>query len=193
MCRALYILEIDLKPVIFLVLLFNFAHTYAEEITYRDVRNAIFAHDTELLDKYLSNRELITRVFKDEDPGIIEYAVRSKNESTFKKVLTSSKVHHQSDIQKSLQAACSTNNQSQLMIRMLIENGADLNKSINGKTCLYYAVLSADYNFYKFLISVGASKDVMVRPDKELGLPAEVSITDFIEIRLNQYNKMNNT
>ena len=78
------------------------------------------------------------------------------------------------------------------MIRMLIENGCDINKAISRKTCLYYAVLSADYNFYKFLISVGASKDVTVRPDKELGLPAEISIADFIEIRLAQYNKMNN-
>ena len=181
-----------MKLVIFLVLLFNFTHTYAEEITYRDVRNAIFTHDSELLDKYLSNPDLITKVFKDQDIGILEYAVRSKNESIFKKVLTSSKVHHQSDIQKSLQAACSTNNQSHLMVRMLIENGGDINKAISGKTCLYYAVLSADYNFYKFLISVGASKDVTVRPDKELGLPAEISIADFIEIRLAQYNKMNN-
>jgi hypothetical protein len=186
-------LEIDLKIVFFLVLIFNLANTFAEEITYRDVRNAIFSHDIDLLDKYLSNRELIKKVFKDEDPSIIEYAVRSKNESTFKKVLASSKVHHQSDIQKSLQAACSTNNQSQLMIRMLIENGGDINTTIRGQNCLYYAVLSADYNFYKFLISVGASKDVLVRPDKELGLPAEVNITDFIKIRLQQYNKMNNT
>ena len=182
-----------MKFVLFLVLLFNLANTYAEGITYRDVRNAIFSHDTELLDKYLSDGELIKRVFKDEDPSIIEYAVRSKNESIFKKVLVSSKMHHQSDIQKSLQAACSTNNQSHLMIRMLIENGGDINKALSGKTCLYYAVLSADYDFYKFLISVGARKEVIVRPDKELGLPAEVSITDFIQIRLQQYNKMNNT
>ena len=121
-----------MKVVFFLVLIFNLANTFAEEITYRDVRNAIFSHDTDLLDKYLSNSELIKKVFKDEDPSIIEYAVRSKNESTFKKVLASSKVHHQSDIQKSLQAACSTNNQSQLMIRMLIENGGDINITIRG-------------------------------------------------------------
>ena len=193
MIKLLCILEINLKLVFFLVLLLNLPNAYAEGITYRDVRNAIFAHDTVLLDKYLNNSELIQRVFKDEDPSIIEYAVRSKNESTFKKVLASSKVHHQSEIQKSLQAACSTNNQSQLMIRMLIESGGDINKALRGQNCLYYAVLSADYNFYKFLISVGASKEVIVKPDKELGLPAEVSITDFIEIRLQQYKKMNNT
>lgn len=182
-----------MKFFIFLVLIFNLANTYAEEITYRDVRNAIFSHDMELLDEYLSNNELMKGLFKDQTPSIIEYAVHSKNENIFIKVLASSKMHHKSDIQKSLQAACSTNNQSQLMIRMLIDNGGDINKPTSGKTCLYYAVLSADYDFYKFLISVGARKEVIVRPDKELGLPAEISIADFIEIRLNLYNKMNNT
>ena len=182
-----------MKLIFFLVPLLNLTNVYAEDINYRDVRNAIFSHDTVLLDKYLNNGELIQRVFKDEDPSIIEYAVRSKNENIFKKVLASSIVHHQSDIQKSLQAACSTNNQSHLMIRMLIESGGDINKTLLGQNCLYYAVLSADYNFYKFLISVGASKEVIVKPDKELGLPAEVSIADFIDIRLQQYKKMNNT
>lgn len=173
-----------MKLIFFLVSLLNLTNVYAEDINYRDVRNAIFSHDFVLLDKYLNNGELIQRVFKDEDPSIIEYAVRSKNENIFKKVLASSIVHHQSDIQKSLQAACSTNNQSHLMIRMLIESGGDINKTLRGQNCLYYAVLSADYNFYKFLISVGASTEIIVKPDKELGLPAEVSIADFIDIRL---------
>ncbi len=187
-------MEFNLKFLMAILLSLNLISVHAEEITFRDVRSAIFSHNKDLVAKYLENSELIREIFKDENSfSIIEYAVYAKNEEIFKQVLDGVKVHHQLDIQKALRAACSTDNQSQLMIRMLIEKGGDINIGSKGQNCLYSAVISADYEFYKFLISVGASKYVIVKPDKELGLPAEISIKGLIEIRLNQYKKINNT
>jgi hypothetical protein len=183
-----------LKIILFFLLSFNIINAHAEEITFRDIRSAIFSHDKDLVSKYLADSDLIRKVFKDENSfSIIEYAVYAKNESIFKQVLDGVKVHHQSDIQEALRAACSTDNQSQLMIRMLIEKGGDINEGPKGRNCLYSAVISADYEFYRFLISVGASQDITVKPHEELGLPAEISIKDLIEFRLSQYEKINNT
>ena len=187
-------MEVNLKFLITIFLSFNLISVHAEEITFRDVRSAIFSHDKDLIAKYLESSELIREIFKDENSfSIIEYAVYAKSEDIFKQVLDGVEVHHQLDIQKALLAACSTDNQSQLMIRMLIEKGGDINIGSKGQNCLYKAVLSADYEFYRFLVSVGASKEAIVNPDKELGLPAEVSIKDLIKIRFNQYHKMKNT
>lgn len=78
--------------------------------------------------------------------------------------------------------ACSPNRQSREIIAQIIASGTSIDAENQAEqNCLYLAVLSADYEFFDYLIDAGASLDVKVKPDTILGYAEPVTIEVFLD------------
>lgn len=162
----------------------------AEDITSRDVREAIRSDNMELIKELTSDDKRLQSIFSNANLGVAELAVYFNKEEILTHVLFEYDLLKKEEIDKAIILACATNKQFKSAITQLIAKGGDINVLARGTSCLYTAVIAGDSEFYKFLISMGANPDQVVTPHPELGFPESVSIREMIDLRIQTYQSM---
>lgn len=181
-----------MKVLAFMMVLAASAGAYSEELTARDVREAIRVGDIESVKELTKNDKRLRDIFSGESVGVAELAILFERSDILTHILSDYSLLTPDDINRALIIACSTGVQSETAIIKLLARGGNINALVEGQNCLYSAFVSGDHEFYKYLISKGADPEQEVYPDKQLNLPKKATIRSLIEYRLESYRKMKN-
>lgn len=96
-----------------------------------------------------------------------------------------------SNEEKIMTFACGANKKNRKVINFMINKGTDINAlNSKGQNCLYAAAISADSDFYNYLIIKGANPDTMIQPDKVFNINKKITVNEFVLLRLNSYQDM---
>lgn len=172
------------------VLLFTFS-VFADD--QRAIVDALRKDDVDAFKSLIPKSEESLMERSDDSIDIIGYAISMKAHKIFEELVTSYPLYVESNAVNALTVACASNRKNIEVIEAILELKVDINiKNNSGTNCLYSAVISADPEFFNYLISKGASPKVEVVPDEVFGYSGPVSIELFLKNRLNNYQEMEN-
>ena len=168
---------------------------YGNELTTRDVRQAIQDGNLSFIKELTSDDEKLASIFKSSNLNPFQMAVYFNQPEILKELLSNYKQNTAEQLNRALIVACAPNKKSHEAIKLLISGGANINALVRGVNCLYTAVIAADYELFKYLLRIGANPDVEVMPDQGFGLgfPKKATINQLIKLRLKSYQEMSNT
>jgi len=171
--------------------------SYSEEISARTLLNAIRLGEIQTIQTALDENINFESLYQNENRNrsILEEAVHYEKLDIVKLLLAEYDGFKKYDLDKSIKRACATNIQNRKIVDFLISKGGDINAVIEQETsCLYSAAISADADFYSYLLSRGANPDLKIAPREALvlGFPESVSVREIIDIRIKSYTRMKN-
>ena len=159
----------------------------------RDIIDAIRKDDVGFLKALIPTSEDMLIEQSQDSVDILGYAVSMNAHEIFSEMIKSYPRYVVNNSPTVLSLACASNRKNRKFIEALLGLGVDIN-TINGSgtNCLYSAVISADLEFFNYLIGLGANPKIKVVPDEVFGYSEPVSIEVFLKNRLKKYQEMEN-
>ena len=178
--------------VILLLILFYNGLVVAGESNFMQVSKAIRADNPKLVSSLVKSGADINKIPMGQGMSLLGLAVYFNREEIVHILINSGANVIDVKGNNILVMACATNKRNKNIIEALLKSGVSID-SVNKKNqnCLYSATISADSEFFSYLINKGANPNLVVTPNPVIA-SSSMSIEELVDKRIESYSVIKN-